>query len=331
MHLCIKHSWSHCIFLMIITFPPKPSPWSIPISPFNALCSCFSEDDTNWGWAKGGKWRGGCGRLWLTVPNGTFQLGPPSAGYVASRLVLTELKNSAHHYPLRDSRKVLWCFIMQIIIRNAVEDPKSPLRFGASLSPRCVMYPCRSPADTLIVHSCPPSPCQQQALLTLSCPHKAMLIRTTKTFLFLCVMLKVLTSRRLLKHGAIKLTQIWLKMWLHQVTDAWAQSSHRQWFQKENKELWNRKGGKGLMRLQIDEGSKNDVIRASRNQSMSWHSKVLKTAFSLCWTQSFNHNLQIVLTPLVLARTITATVHHIRNSLMWYSQICYSKWFLQVS
>lgn len=116
-------------------------------------------------------------------------------------------------------------------------------------APRRVMYPCRSPADALIVHSCPPSPCQHQGLLTLSCPHKAVLIRTTKTFLFLCVNMKVLTSRRLLKHGAIKLTEIWLKMWLHQVTDAWVQSSHRQWFQNGNKALWRREGGKGLIRL----------------------------------------------------------------------------------
>lgn len=171
---------------------------------------------------------------------------------MASLLVLTEPENSPLHHrrhALRDPRKVLWCFIIQIITQNAVEDPKSPLRCGASQSPRRVMYPCRSPADALIVHSCPPPPCQQQGLLTLSCPHKAMLIHTTKTFLFLCVNRKVLTSWRLLKHGAIKLTEIWLKMWLHQVTDACVQSSHRQCFQNGNKGLWSRERCRGRVRL----------------------------------------------------------------------------------
>lgn len=91
MRLCIKHSWLYRIFLIIITFvsnPPLPPPGSIPISPFKALCSRFSEDDTDWGAGGGG---GGCGRL--TAPNGQLKLGPRSAGYMASRLILNEKEN----------------------------------------------------------------------------------------------------------------------------------------------------------------------------------------------------------------------------------------------
>ena len=88
--LCIKHSWLHCIFLIIITFasnPPRPPPGSIPISPFKALSSCFSEDDTICG--------GGGGYGGLTAPNGQLKLGPRSAAYMASRLILNEKNISA--------------------------------------------------------------------------------------------------------------------------------------------------------------------------------------------------------------------------------------------
>lgn len=173
---------------------------------------------------------------------------------------------------------------MQIITQNAVEDPKSPLRCGASQSPRRVMYPCRSPADALIVHSCLPSPCQQQGLLTLSCPHKAVLIRTTKTFLFLCVNLKVLTTRRLLKHGAIKLTEIWLKMWLHRVTDAWVQSSHRQWFQNKNKGLWSREGGMALWGSQLMQTVRVRWLEYQRSQQQQHSLTRLTLSLKiLCW------------------------------------------------
>lgn len=239
MHLCIKHSWSHCIFLMIITFPSNPPPGLFPSPLLKHFAPVSDEMTLTWGeggvgvqeaLANGSKWKALAGAWFCRLCGVTSHFD--RAG-----------ERPRHHHPLRDPRKVLWCFIMQIITQNAAEDPKSPLRCWASQSPHRVMYPCRSPADALIVHPCPPSLCQHQGLLTQSCPHKAVLIRTTKTFLLLCVNLKVRTSQRLLKHRAIMLIEIWLKMCEHQMTSAWVRLSQRQSFQNENKWLWSKTRG----------------------------------------------------------------------------------------
>lgn len=132
-------------------------------------------------------------------------------GNMASRLPSTT-REQALYCPLRDSRKVLWWFIMQIITQNAVKDPKFPLRYRASLSSRRLMSPCRSPADTLIVHCCLLSPCLHHALLTQSCPRKAVLMCATWMCLLFSVSRKALWKYKLLRHGDIKLPEMWLEM-----------------------------------------------------------------------------------------------------------------------
>lgn len=66
------------------------------------------------------------------------------------------------------------------------------------------------------------------------------------------------------------------------------------------------------MRLQIDEGSKNDVIRAPVNDLTQGPQNSFLFMLDSVFKPQFTH----FLIPLVLAGTITATVHHIRNSLM---------------
>lgn len=64
----------------------------------------------------------------------------------------------------------------------------------------------------------------------------------------------------------------------------WVQSSHRQWFRNENKELWSRQRGKGLMKLPADADSRAEVIGLS---------ELTEAEQSLCFDSFFSDVLDL--------------------------------------